>query len=72
MSTTRFVSGLPDLIVPEEYASDPQGRRVRLRIQATADGVAVLGDAVRPEALERLLRELENSESLVIEQMLCG
>jgi hypothetical protein len=69
MAQYHFVSHLPDLIQPEEYADDPGGRRVRLRIRATADGVEVLGDAVRPAALEQLLEELG---AAVIEQMLCG
>jgi hypothetical protein len=69
MAQHRFVPHLPDLIQPEDYASDPAGRRVRLRISATADGIEVLGDAVRPAALEQLLEELG---ALVIEQMLCG
>jgi hypothetical protein len=65
----RFVSSIPDLIQPEEYASDPQGRRVRLRIRWTADGLEITGDAVRPEELERLLEQLGIDE---IDQMLCG
>jgi hypothetical protein len=69
MAEYRFVPHLPDLIRPEDYAGDPAGRRVRLRVRATADGVEVLGDAVRPAALERLLEELG---AAVIEQMLCG
>jgi hypothetical protein len=69
MTAIRFVNQLPDLIEPAEYAGDPQGRRVRLRLRVTPDGVEVLGDAVRPEELERLLRALDPK---VIEQMLCG
>jgi FtsH ternary system-associated peptide len=69
MSERRFVDHLPDLIGPEEYAGDPAGRRVRLRIRVTGEGVEVLGDAVRPEALERLLEALGPD---AIEQMLCG
>jgi len=69
MTERRFVDHLPDLISPEEYAADPEGRRVRVRIRVTPDGVEVLGDAVRPEDLERLLLALDPA---VIEQMLCG
>lgn len=65
----QFVAHLPELIQPEEYPHDPQGRRIRLRICATGDGVELLGDAVRPAALERLLEELDAE---VIERMLCG
>lgn len=64
-----FVEHLPDLISPEDYAADPEGRRVRLRIRVTADGVEVLGDAVRPIDLDALLEALDPA---VIEQMLCG
>ena len=69
MTEYRFVDHLPDLIQPEDYASDPSGRRVRLRIRPTADGVEVLGDAMRPAELEKLLEELGVE---VVEQMLCG
>jgi len=57
------------LIQAEEYAADPQGKRVRIRITPGSEGLATLGDAVRPEALERLLESLEPG---VIEQTLYG
>ncbi|WP_058554399.1 radical SAM-modified peptide, FtsH ternary system-associated [Thiohalocapsa sp. ML1] len=69
MTARRFVADLPDLIQPEDYAADPRGRRLRLRIRASADGVEVLGDAMQVQELERLLAELSPEE---IEQMLCG
>jgi hypothetical protein len=69
MTEHQFVDHLPDLITPEEYASDPEGRRVRLRIRVTPAGVEVLGDAVRPEELESLLGALDPA---IVEQMLCG
>jgi hypothetical protein len=69
MAEYRFVPDLPDLIPPEDYPSDPDGRRVRLRIRITDDRVEILGDAMRPQVLERLLEELGAE---VIEQMLCG
>ena len=69
MADYRFVQQLPDLIHPEDYAGDPEGQRIRLRIRATAEGVELLGDAMRPAALERLLEALDAE---VIEQMLCG
>lgn len=69
MAEHQFVEHLPDLIHPEDYPSDPEGRRVRLRIRPTADGIEVLGDAMRPAQLEELLAELDPE---VIEQMLCG
>jgi FtsH ternary system-associated peptide len=65
----RFVEHLPDLITPDEYGGDPAGRRVRVRIRITAEGVEVIGDAVRPDELERLLGALDPA---VLEQMLCG
>lgn len=69
MTERRFVEDLPDLIHPEDYAADPHGRRLRLRIRPSADGVEVLGDAMRVKELERLLAALSPEE---IEQMLCG
>jgi FtsH ternary system-associated peptide len=69
MADYRFVDSIPDLIQPEDYASDPQGRRLRLRIRTSAEGVEILGDAQRPALIEELLAELEG---VVIEQMLCG
>ena len=69
MADYRFVPQLPDLIHPEDYAGDPAGRRIRLRIRATEEGVELLGDAMRPSTLEQLLEALD---AQVIEQMLCG
>ncbi|GAA2372808.1 radical SAM-modified peptide, FtsH ternary system-associated [Nonomuraea africana] len=65
----RFVENLPDLIQPEEYQDHPDGRLVRLRIRVTDEGVEVLGDAMRPEVIERVLRSLGQDP---IDQMLCG
>jgi hypothetical protein len=64
-----FVASLPDLIGPERYALDPAGRQVRLQIRVTDEGVELLGDAMRPVVLERLLEEIG---ATTIEQMLCG
>lgn len=64
-----FVPHLPDLIDSREYAADPDGRKVRVRVRVTAEGVEVLGDAVRPGELEALL-EVLGAEC--VEQMLCG
>lgn len=64
-----FVPELEDLISSTEYPDHPDGRLVRLRIKVTDDGVQVLGDAFRPEVLERLLAALGPE---AIEQMLCG
>ena len=69
MAEYRFVQELPDLIHPEDYAADPEGRRIRLRLRAMGEGVELLGDAMRPGVLERLLEALDAE---VIEQMLCG
>lgn len=65
----RFVEQLTDLIEPEEYADQPDGALVRFRISIGDDGVEVLGDALRPVVLERILETLGAD---VIEQMLCG
>lgn len=69
MPTHPFVCHIPDLIQPADYEADPDGRLVRLRVRVTSDGLEVIGDAVRSEALERLLAELGAAH---IEQMLCG
>ncbi|MCE3290866.1 MAG: hypothetical protein K0R83_2878 [Caulobacter sp.] len=67
--TTAFVEELPDLISPESYAADPNGRQVRIRITVGEDGIEILGDAMRPATLEALLAHIGAVE---IEQMLCG
>jgi hypothetical protein len=69
MTRYQFVDHLPDLIQPDEYAADPSGRRVKLRLVITDRGVEILGDAVRPEELERILLALDPE---TIEHMLCG
>ena len=69
MTEFRFVEHIPDLIHPEDYAEDPQGRRVRLRIRPTEHGVEIIGDAIQPQELEKLLEVLDVK---TIEQMLCG
>ncbi len=69
MSKVRFVESLEDLIHPSDYPGDPAGRRIRLRIRPTEFGIEILGDAMTPAELERLLDVLDASE---IEQMLCG
>jgi hypothetical protein len=69
MTEFRFVEHIPDLIDPEGYADDPDGRRIRLRIRHTEQGIEILGDAIRPRELEQLLERLGVK---VIEQMLCG
>lgn len=69
MSERRFVDELPDLIDPAEYAGDPRGRRVRLRLRLDGDGLELLGDAPRPQELEALLEGLGPA---AIERTLCG
>lgn len=69
MTKRVFVESLPDLIEPNEYADDPNGRRIKLRIRVTENGIEVLGDAVRPKELEELLLALDPA---TLEQMLCG
>lgn len=68
-ATYRLVDSLPDLIDADEYARHPEGRLVRLRLTWSAEGVEILGDAFRPDMLERLLERLGPDE---IEQMMCG
>jgi hypothetical protein len=69
MTEHVFVDSLPDLIQPEEYSGDPHGRLVRVRITVDDQGVTVLGDAVRPATVDRLLGEVGGGP---VEQMLCG
>jgi hypothetical protein len=69
MTDYRFVAHLPDLISPEEYAEQPDGGLIRIRISVGDDGVELLGDSIRPELIERMLESLGPD---VIEQMLCG
>ncbi|MET8151495.1 radical SAM-modified peptide, FtsH ternary system-associated [Actinoplanes sp. NPDC049668] len=68
---TRYegVPELPDLIDAAEYDEHPDGGLIRLRISVTASGVEILGDGMRPEALEALLEALGPDE---IQQMWCG
>ncbi len=69
MNNYRFVSHLPDLILPKEYSEDPQGKRIRIRIKKTGDGIEVMGDAMRPAELDKLLEFLGPEN---IEKVLCG
>ena len=69
MARTVFVPHLPDLIDPADYATDPGGRVVRVRLRVTPEGLEILGDAMRPGELEALLAALGPD---AIEQMLCG
>jgi hypothetical protein len=69
MADIRFVPSLPDLIEPDEYPAHADGDLVRIRIRVTDHGVEILGDAMRPEAIEAVL---SSAEPAVIDQMLCG
>ena len=69
MTEFRFVQQLEDLIQPREYLEDTQGKRVRLRIKATGQGVEIMGDAVQVRELEEMLEGLEPE---AIERVLCG
>lgn len=69
MKKPRFVSEIPDLIRTEDYSSDPDGRRVRVRLTITPDGVEVISDGRRPMSVEAVLASLDPEE---IEQVLCG
>ena len=64
-----FVASLPDLIDASEYAAHPRGGLVRLRITVTESGIELLGDGLRPEAVESVLDALGGG---TMEQMLCG
>lgn len=69
MTDHVFVEALPDLIDAEEYADHPDGDLVRLRITVTESGVQILGDGMRPAAVEAVLAAMDAPE---MEQMLCG
>nr|VFK60532.1 MAG: hypothetical protein BECKTUN1418F_GA0071002_12192 [Candidatus Kentron sp. TUN]VFK60920.1 MAG: hypothetical protein BECKTUN1418D_GA0071000_11392 [Candidatus Kentron sp. TUN]VFK69966.1 MAG: hypothetical protein BECKTUN1418E_GA0071001_12242 [Candidatus Kentron sp. TUN] len=69
MTEFHFVGQLEDLIRPEEYLEDTQGKRVRLRIRSTPQGVEIIGDAIRVRDLEEMLEKLEPE---FIERVLCG
>ena len=69
MSRYTFVADLPDLIDADEYSDHPEGNLVRLVLRSGPDGVEIDADAMRPAALERLLRHLSDAP---IQQMLCG
>ncbi|WP_440099027.1 radical SAM-modified peptide, FtsH ternary system-associated [Streptosporangium sp. H16] len=68
-TTYEFVESLPDLIDASEYGRYPDGGLVKLRITVTESGVELLGDGMRPEAVEALLTALGGD---TMEQMLCG
>jgi hypothetical protein len=63
------VASLPDLIASSEYARYPDGNLIRLRITVTDSGVELLGDGMRPAAIEAVLTTLAGG---TMEQMLCG
>lgn len=69
MNEYRYVEHLPDLICPEDYSTHLQGDLVRFRISVTNGEIELLGDAMRPEILEKLLEQLGPE---IVEQMLCG
>lgn len=64
-----FVASLPDLIDASEYATYPDGQLIRIRVAVTESGVELLGDGMRPAAIEAILTELGGG---TMEQMLCG
>jgi FtsH ternary system-associated peptide len=65
----RYVEHLPDLIHEDEYDDYRDGNLVRLRVRVTENGIDILGDGMRPEMLEKLLRRIGTGP---IDQMLCG
>lgn len=69
MKSSKFVPFLPDLIQPEDYRSDPDGRKIKLELRVTEQGLEILGDAQRPKELEELLLHLGFND---FQQMLCG
>jgi hypothetical protein len=64
-----FTESLPDLIDASEYERYPDGTLVRLRISVSENSVEILGDGLRPELVEEVLRAITGGP---VEQMLCG
>lgn len=64
-----LVDRLDDLIAPETYATDPDGRLVRFRISPGHEELVVTGDAARVQQLEDMLAALGVE---TVEQTLCG
>ena len=64
----KFVDKLEDLIQPEEYENENSGK-IRIRIKKTMSGVEILGDALNPQLLEKILNEISDE---TIEMTLCG
>lgn len=69
MTEHVYVERLPDLITPEDYKNDPLGKRVRVRIRASENGLEILGDAQRPMVLDEILEQLSPDS---IEKVPCG
>jgi FtsH ternary system-associated peptide len=64
-----FTELIPDLINADEYDKYPDGTLVRVRISVSENGVEVLGDGLRPELVEEVLKAIGGGP---MEQMLCG
>jgi hypothetical protein len=64
----KHVPFLPDLMTPEDK-DNRDGKKIRIRIKATDNGVDILGDSMYVKELEALLKKLEAPE---IEMVLCG
>ncbi len=60
---------MPDRLNADDHEGDPVGRRVRVRLRVTPQGLEIIGDAVRAAEIEALLQQLEPA---MIERMLCG
>jgi hypothetical protein len=64
-----FTESIPDLINADEYDRYPDGTLVRVRISVSGNGVEILGDGLRPELVEEVLKAIGGGP---MEQMLCG
>jgi len=47
---------LPDRLNADDHEGDPAGRRVRVRLRVTPQGLEIIGDAVRAAEIEALLQ----------------
>ncbi|MBN2332420.1 MAG: hypothetical protein JXO49_12600 [Deltaproteobacteria bacterium] len=65
----RFVSQLPDLMVPDDYRQGGSGKKVRIQINPSGEGLEILGDTMHIDELERLLAAVG---ATTVERVLCG
>lgn len=66
----KIVADLPDLMLPEDYLNcNAKQKKIRVRISFDDNGVAILGDSLHVDVLEKLLGD---SGAHLLERTLCG